>query len=114
MSGGLITATPTGEGSFVHPNRVRVYTDTFPRELVAEVETEVKGNALWHFEVFLKPGQYVVTGYTPPVPEDGGWMFSYPVSVTVEKKKFTEVVLSSAPYMPAIPLIPLLGDTVSN
>jgi hypothetical protein len=107
VNGGVLTATPTGEGSFVHPNRVRVYTDTFPRELVAEVETEIQGNVLWHFDVNLKPGRYVVTAYYPPAPEEGGWMFSYPVLVTVGKKQFTEAVLSFVPYMPTVPVIPL-------
>jgi len=90
VSGGVIIATPTGEGSRVIPDIVRVYSDS--GELVAEVETEVEGNAWWHFQINLKPGNYTVIASVP-----GGYSYSYPVSVTVDKKQFTEVNLGFLP-----------------
>jgi hypothetical protein len=88
VSGGVIIATPTGEGSQVRPDVVRVYTAAFPHELAAEVETQVQGNDWWHFEVYLKPGDYLVAAYTLPVSEG---LFTYPVTVTVEKHELTQV-----------------------
>jgi hypothetical protein len=93
VNGGMVSVTPTGEGSMVIPDYVRVYSDT--GELVTEVETEVTENATWHFDVYLKPGRYMVMAYVPPAPEDGGVLYTYPVAVTVEKKQFTDVVLTN-------------------
>jgi hypothetical protein len=86
VSGGIIIATPTGEGSAVLPNIVRVYTATFPHKLVAEAETEVQGDAWWHFEVCLKPDDYLLVASTST-----GQLFSYPVPVTVEKRQWREL-----------------------
>lgn len=84
VAGGILSG---GEG--IVPNIVRVFEDG---ELIAEVETEVVGNDWWHFEINLKPGDYVVTAATR-----AGHLFSYPVNVTVEKKQFTHLVLGFAP-----------------
>lgn len=92
---GFIVATPTGEGSRVVPDHVRVYSVN--GELLTEVETEIQGNILWHFEVFLKPGNYIVLAYAGAAPEDGGALYSEPVPVTVQKKQFTDLVVSFRP-----------------
>lgn len=86
VTGGIIIATPNSDGSAVGPNIVRVYTHSFPHKLIAEVETEVQGNVWWHFEVYLKPGNYLLVAST-----SDGQLFSYPVPVTVEKRQFTEI-----------------------
>jgi hypothetical protein len=79
----------------VLPGHVRIYSDE--GELVVEVETEVQGNTLWHFEVFLKPGHYTLVAYAGAPPENGGILYSFPVPVTVNKKQFTEVAISFRP-----------------
>lgn len=79
----------------VLPDHVRVYSDN--GTLLTEVETEVTGEANWHFEVYLKPGHYTVIAYAGAPPEKGGILYSLPVPVTVEKKQFTEVALSFRP-----------------
>src|SRR5437868_3614439 len=56
VGGGVIIATPSGEGSGIRPNVVRVFDADLPNRLVTEVETEVQGDVWWHFEVYLKPG----------------------------------------------------------
>ena len=91
VSGGVIIATPNGAGSGIRPDLVRVFDADFPDRLVAEVETEVQGDVLWHFEVYLKPGRYLLVAYTTPLSDDGPQSFSHPVPVTVEKHQFTEV-----------------------
>jgi hypothetical protein len=92
VGGGFITA---GENGRVHPDFVRVYSPE--GDLLVEVETEVVGNVLWHFEIFLKPGNYTVLAYAGVPPEEGGTFYSFAVPVTVEKKEFTELVLSFRP-----------------
>jgi hypothetical protein len=105
INGGIIIATPDGEGSSVIPNHVRVYTNE--GELLTEVETVVTEDAWWYFEVFLKPGAYTVSAYMGSPPEDGGIAFTYPVEVTVGKKEFLEVAFTFVPTTPRIPLIPI-------
>lgn len=92
FNGGVLVATPTGEGSAAIPDHVRVYSEK--GKLLTEVETEVVENANWHFEVFLKPGIYTLVAYAGAAPEVGGILYSLPVAVTVGKKEFTEVALS--------------------
>ncbi len=92
---GILSGTPTGEGGTIIPDHVRVYSDK--GKLVAAVETEVTANAFWHFQVFLKPGTYTVTAYAGVPPENGGVTYSFPVTVIVRKKQFTEVALSPHP-----------------
>lgn len=91
VTGGRIIATPAARESVVLPNRVRVYTADFPYQLVAEVETEVRGDLLWHFEVWLQPGDYLLVANAPPGPDNGYQWFSPPVRVTVEKEQFTQL-----------------------
>jgi hypothetical protein len=93
--GGIIIATPDGEGSSVLPNHVRVYQEG---ELVTEVETVTTEDALWYFEVYLKPGTYTVTVYAGAPPENGGIAFTFPAEVTVGKKGFVEVAFSWVPF----------------
>jgi hypothetical protein len=97
-----------GVGARLIPYRVRVYTDTFPHELVAEVEAEISADTWWQqqFEVHLKPGRYFAVAYLPPAPEDGGRTYTFPANVTVEKKQFTDVTFSFVPYSPVLPVIP--------
>ena len=95
VNGGIIIATPTGEGSRIIPDHVRVYSDE--GRLLGEVETEVTERAWWHFEVYLKPGNYTLVAYAGAPPEAGGILYSYPLAVTVAKKQFTEVALSFRP-----------------
>jgi len=92
--GGIIIATPDGEMSGVIPNHVRVYKEG---ELVTEVETVTTEEALWYFEVYLKPGTYTVTAYSGAPPEEGGIAFTFPDEVTVGKKGFVEVEFSWRP-----------------
>ena len=95
VNGGIVIATPTGEGSSVIPDHVRVFSDR--GKLVDEVETTVTETAWWHFEVYLKPGNYTLVAYAGPPPEAGGILYSFPLEVTVQKKQFTEVALSFRP-----------------
>ncbi len=95
VNGGVVMATPTGEGSMVIPDHVRVYSDK--GNLLLEVQTEVTEDAWWHFEVYLKPGNYTVIAYAGAAPENGGILYCFPVPVTVGKKHFTEVALSFRP-----------------
>jgi hypothetical protein len=95
VNGGVVIATPTGEGSMVIPDHVRVYSDK--GKLLTDVETEVTVTANWHFQVFLNPGTYTVIAYAGVPPENGGTLYSFPVTVVVGKKQFTEVALSFRP-----------------
>jgi hypothetical protein len=91
---GLVSGGIFG-GGMVRPDHVRVYSEE--GELVAEVETEVQGNILWHFEVYLKPGNYTLVAYAGAPPENGGILYSFPVPVTIQKKQFIEVTISFRP-----------------
>ena len=75
-----------------YPTTITVFSGE--GEPVTTVETDEDG----YFEVFLKPGDYTLRAYVPPIP-DGFRLGNYSTSdvwAVVENKAFTQIVVYSA------------------